>query len=59
MKNRNDSIKTLDERALYAIEREARAERSKEIARLLATAWRRIAAAVTIAPAGRKATGHA
>ena len=59
MKNRNDIIKTLDEKALYAIERKARAERSKEIARLLAAAWRRIAAAVTITPAGRKATGHA
>ncbi len=59
MKNRNDSIMTLDEKSLYAIERKARAERSKEIARLLGAAWRRIAAAVTIAPAGRKASGHA
>jgi hypothetical protein len=59
MKNRNDSIMTLDEKSLYAIERKARAERSREIARLLAAAWRRVAASLTIAPAGRKATGHA
>jgi hypothetical protein len=59
MKNRNDSIRTLDEKSLYAIERKARAERAKEIGRLLAAAWRRIAAAVTISGAGRKAAGHA
>lgn len=59
MKNRNYNLKTLDEKSLYAIERKARAERSKEIGRLLVAAWRRVAAVFHAAPAGGKAAGHA
>jgi hypothetical protein len=63
MKNRNDitmgPLSTLDEKALYAIERKARAARAQEMARLIHAGWRRVAALFHFASAGGKAAGHA